>query len=193
MSFIEKDSTNLLPVLLRLQRRIEGVKREIHRDNGKALCSKCGSRLRGDGDELFDPWCGGWFPYAICCHVCGERVDKQIFQNWLQSEARIKLELGLRPRKEPEMPKCRRCHQEKAHSDFGMWGSKARKTCKDCEEKETAALVGRPPTAPAPPLEGDFGRMFAAIKKEGERDGAKKMAADIIEFLKQKYMEVENS
>ena len=184
MSFVEKDSTNLLPVLLRLQRRIEGVKREAHRgDNGKLCCSKCGSALRGHGDELFDPSHGGWFSYAICCHLCGERVDKAIFQNWLQSEVRIKLEMGLRPRRESIMKRCKICKQEKPDGDFNSWGSKVKQVCKDCEELQKSVAPG------TESLAGDFGKMFAAIKKEGEREGAKKVADDIIDFLKRKYIE----
>lgn len=191
MSFVSKDPTDLLPILLLLQRRIQGVRRELqHGNNGRIYCPKCGAGLCGQSDAFLDLDRLGWSPYVFCCHLCGERVDRQIFQNWLQSEFRIKLEMGLRPRKENEMPKCRRCHQDKPDSDFGAWGSRQRRTCKDCEEKDKAPR-GQSQGGSSEPLAGDFGRMFAAIKKEGEREGAKRVAEDIIDFLKKKYMEVQ--
>jgi len=72
--------------------------------------------------------------------------------------------------------------------DFGMWGSKKRRTCKACEEKDKASPSGHSASAPQP-SESDFGKMYAAVKQAGEREGAKKVAQDIIDFLTRKYVE----
>lgn len=186
-AFVGKDPDDLLPILLRLQRRIEGVKREIDRGggNGKLLCPKCRAPLCGWGDAFYDPSHAIWSPYFFCCHICGERVDKQIFQNWIQSEFRIKIEMGLRPRRENIMRRCRICKQEKADEDFDSWGNKKKSTCRECGGQRKAFAA---PSGGQQDLAGDFGKMFAAIKKEGERDGAQKVAQDIIEFLKKKYI-----
>jgi hypothetical protein len=127
------------------------------------------------------------------CRMCGEIIDSQIYANWLRSERIIKLEMGLRPSKETRemeeeasgMKRCIICKIEKPKDSFPPRGKIRSRICLDCTTKKSNLPQSSQPQSD---LTNDFGKMFAAIKKEGERDGMKKVAQDIIDFLTTKYM-----